>query len=299
MGIDGGGSTLRVVIVREDMQVVAQINGDTVNPSVIGHAAASSRIQTAVQAALAQAQLQLQDLGGAGVGIAGASVSHSARWLREVVSEIMPDVTSVLSSDLEIALVGAVGERQGVLVLAGTGSAGFGVNQAGQSLQVGGWGFLLGDEGSSYWIGMQALHILTRMSDGRDVSTSNFAELLLNALDLKSETEIIHWLYRSEQPRTREIAKLARIVINAAAEEIPMAMTICVNAAQELYLLCQTVVRRLEMERPTFAFAGGLLDNDNYVSQRLCRLLELSSRPVPLHPPVIGAALLAQIKSKA
>src|SRR6185295_15071152 len=123
---------------------------------------------------------QFQDLSGAGVGIAGASVIHSEDWLREVFSTIMPGVPFVPSSDLEIALVGALGERRGVLVLAGTGSAGFGINLAGQSLQVGGWGYLLGDEGSSYWIGMQALQMLTRLADGRADVVPVFSARFLN-----------------------------------------------------------------------------------------------------------------------
>jgi len=69
MGIDGGGSTLRVAIVREDLQVIAQANGNTVSPSIIGRDAAANRIQTAVQAALAEAQLKLGDLSGVGAGI--------------------------------------------------------------------------------------------------------------------------------------------------------------------------------------------------------------------------------------
>ena len=299
MGIDGGGSTLRVAIVREDLQVVAQANGDTVNPSVIGHDAAASRIHAAIQAALAQAQIQLHDLSGAGVGIAGASVSHSERWLREVFSAIMPDVPLVPSSDLEIALVGALGERQGVLVLAGTGSAGFGINRAGQSAQVGGWGYLLGDEGSSYWMGMQALQMLTRLADGRANHVPGFSERFLNVLGLESEKALIPWLYRSEQPRTRDVAQLARIVIEEAANGVQIAIDICDRAAQELRLLCGTITQRLDMQHPQIAFAGGLLDNDNFLSSRLCSLLGLEKRPVPLHKPVIGAALLAQIASRS
>jgi N-acetylglucosamine kinase-like BadF-type ATPase len=295
MGIDGGGSTLRVAIVREDLQVVAQANGDTVSPSLIGRDAAANRIQTAVQTALAQAQLQLADLNGVGAGIAGASVIHSESWLREVIATIMPGVPFIPSSDLEIALVGALGKRQGVLVLAGTGSAGFGINPAGDAIQVGGWGYLLGDEGSSYWIGMQAMQMLTRLADGRAADARGFSQLFLNALGMESEMDLIPWLYRAEQPRTRDVAQLARIVIEEAANGVQIAVDICDRAAQELLLLYRTITRRLDMPSPQIAFAGGLLDNDNFLSSRLCVLLGLERRPVPLYSPVIGAALLAQI----
>lgn len=299
MGIDGGGSTLRVAIVRDDLQIVSQAKGDTVSPSVIGRDAAASRIQVTVQSALEQGQLQLSDLSGVGVGIAGASVMHSEIWLRQVFSAIMPGVPVVSSSDLEIALVGALGVRQGVLVLAGTGSAGFGINRAGQSLQVGGWGYLLGDEGSSYWMGMQALQTLTRLTDGREVNIPGFSGRILKQLGLESEMDLIPWLYRSEEPRTRDVAQLARIVIEEAANRVQVAIDICERAAKELVLLCQTITRRLDMQNPPIAFAGGLLDNDNLLSRRLCSLLGLEKRPVPLYSPVIGAALLAQIELRS
>jgi N-acetylglucosamine kinase-like BadF-type ATPase len=248
---------------------------------------------------LTQANLQTVDISGVGIGIAGASVTHSEDWLRSVMTETLPDVPAMLSSDLEIALVGALGQRQGVLILAGTGSAGFGVNSAGQSAQVGGWGYLLGDEGSSHWIGMESLKVLTRVTDGREAAPPSFVERLLTALELKTEMELIPWLYRSEKPRTREVAQLARIVIEQAADGVPIAVRICESAAQELAVLYRTVIKRLNMHQPPTAFAGGLLENDNILSQRLCELLGLDARPVPLHPPVIGAALLAQIGLRA
>jgi N-acetylglucosamine kinase-like BadF-type ATPase len=211
----------------------------------------------------------------------------------------MPGVPFVPSSDLEIALVGAIGERQGVLILAGTGSAGFGINPAGDAIQVGGWGYLLGDEGSSYWIGMQALQMLTRLADGRENVLPGFSERFLKVLGMGSEMDLIPWLYRSEQPRTRDVARLARIVIEEAANGVQIAVDICDRAVQELRLLYRTIARRLDMQTPQIAFAGGLLDNDNFLSSRLCLLLGLEKRPVPLYSPVIGAALLAQIELRS
>ena len=77
---------------------------------------------------------------------------------------MLPAAQIALSSDVEIALVGALGQRLGIVVLAGTGSAAYGVNRAGDALLVGGWGYLLGDEGSGYWIGAEALRLLARAS---------------------------------------------------------------------------------------------------------------------------------------
>jgi len=298
LGIDGGGSNLRVVVTRADLTPVAQTFAETANPSVIGRDAAASRIQLAVQESLSQAGLVCLDLAGVCIGVAGASVAHSEAWLRQVLSPIVPGIPVALSSDLEIALVGANGARYGVLVLAGTGSAAYGVNRAGQSLQVGGWGYWLGDEGGSYWIGMKVLQRLARAADGRGIFPTDLKRQILTALGLSAELDLIPWLYHSDQPRTRAIAQLARLVLDAAAAGLPEALHITNAAAAELTLLCQAVMRELDMVEPSIAFAGGLLENDNILSQRLCDLLELPARPVPQYPPVIGAVLLAQTQVK-
>ncbi len=298
MGIDGGGSNLRVAITTDDLTPIASSYGETANPSVIGREASASRIHVVIHEALKQAGLDYPAIAGVGIGIAGASVAHSESWLREILATTLPNVPAVPSSDVEIALVGSNGERQGLLLLAGTGSAVFGVNVAGQSLQVGGWGYLLGDEGSSYWIGMRVLQLLARAADGRESCPPEFASQILAALALKSEADLIPWLYRSDQPRTRDIAQLARIVIENASSGVEVAAQIVQAAASELALLCRTAILRLDMENPRIAFAGGLLDNDNFLSTYLCQLLGLYQRPIPLYPPVIGAALLAQIMSK-
>jgi len=298
MGIDGGGSNLRVALTTDDLTLLAQVQGETANPSAIGYELASTRIRSAIRAVITQAALTPADITDVGIGIAGASATHSASWLREVVSAILPDVTVVLSSDAEIALLGALGERKGVLVLAGTGSVAFGVNASGQSLHVGGWGYLLGDEGSAYWIAKKALQALMRAADGRDVSLEDWGEQLLLTFGVHTETELALRLYHSDQPYTRQIAQLAPLVLEAAAEGVSMAVQIVENAAHELALLCRTVSYRLQMENPRIAFAGGLLENDNFLSDRLCRLLGLAERPIPLYPPVIGAVLLAQIRLK-
>jgi glucosamine kinase len=298
LGIDGGGSNLRVAITADDLTLIATSYGETANPSVIGREASAARIHAAVNEALSQAGLDHDDIVGVGVGIAGASVAHSESWLREIFATILPNVSAVPSSDVEIALVGANGERQGVLLLAGTGSAVFGVNAVGQSLQVGGWGYLLGDEGSSYWIGMRALQLVVRAADGRESCPPELTAQILAALALESEADLIPWLYRSDQPRTRDVARLARLVIENASAGVEAAVQIAEVATSELALLCRTVTRRLDMENPRIAFAGGLLDNDNFLSTFLCQLLDLEQRPIPLYSPVIGAALLAQISLK-
>lgn len=294
IGIDGGGSSLRVVVVNENMEVIAQQSGGTANPGIIGHDASAQLLRNTIRAALSE--ISPDDITGVGIGVAGASAVHSSQWLYEVVRDVTPHAHIVPSSDFEIALVGANGERQGLLLLSGTGSIAYGINEQGKSAQAGGWGYLLGDEGSGYWIGLQAIKLVTRAADGLIMPT-NFTKQILTTLELEKPSDLIAWLYRSETPRTRDIATLAPVVLDSVIHDLSAAQIVS-TAAHHLSQMASVVIQRLKMQKPKIAFAGGLLESDNPLSQQVCRLLELPSLPVPRYPPVIGAALLAKITEK-
>jgi len=292
MGIDGGGSGVRVVTATPDLAICGQSEGPAANPSVIGTDAAAVTIQAAMRAALDAAGLAADQIAAVGIGVAGAATTHSAGWLRQVVATVMPQARIISSTDYEIALVGALGRREGVLVLAGTGSLAYGVNAAGQSALAGAWGYLLDDAGSGYWIGIQALQAVARAADGRAPTTA-LTPALLGPLGLHEAQDLVPWLYRAAAPRTREIARLAPLVLEAAEAGDPVAEGIVSRASSELALAARTIIRRLDMDAPPIAFAGGLLTNDTLLSRRLCAALGLDAAPVPRYPPVIGAALLA------
>ncbi|MGQ9848859.1 MAG: BadF/BadG/BcrA/BcrD ATPase family protein [Aggregatilineaceae bacterium] len=295
MGIDGGGSHLRVAIVTPDLHTVAESQAGTANPVVIGPDAARAIIQATLRAALEAARLCPEQIAAVGIGIAGAAPCHSASavpWLRDVVTAVLPQTLVVPSADYEIALVGALGERVGVLVLAGTGSLAYGVNEAGESALAGAWGYLLDDAGSGYWLGRQALKAVARAADGRAPATA-LSDAVLSTLQLPDAYALVPWLYDREVQRTREVAALAPLVLAEAEAGDLVAADIVTRACDELTLAARTVIRRLGMESPPIAFAGGLLTAPNPLSRMLCRALDLPALPQPRYPPVIGAALLA------
>jgi N-acetylglucosamine kinase-like BadF-type ATPase len=289
MGIDGGGSQVRVAIVTRDLALCGSAEGGTANPNSGGRDAAAQHIQTAIRAALDDARIRANQITAVGVGIAGTVTARD--WARETIVGVLPDAAIHIASDFEIALVGAQGERRGVLILAGTGSVIYGVNGAGESAQVGGWGYLLGDEGSGYWLGLKALQAVVSAADGRAAPT-RLTAMILDALHLAEPQDLIQWVYAPEPSRIRDIARLAPLVL--AADDDPAAHKISMAGVAELAEAAQTVVRRLNISSPTYAFAGGLLSEANPLSMGLCAALGLAAIPVPKYPPVIGAALLAK-----
>lgn len=293
MGIDGGGSHLRVVIVDDNMRILAEQTGESANPNSIGQQAAAERIQSAISAALAT--VGRGTVNGVGVGIAGASARHAADWLESVLRPVLPDSRYALSSDEEIALVGARGRHDGVVLLAGTGSTAYGVGRDGRVFRAGGWGYLLGDEGSGYWIGLQALRAVTRHADGRLDSAGDLVSAMMARLGISTPDDLIAYVYREAKPA--DIAALTRDVL--ALPDDPHARAIIDHAAHHLAELAAHVADKLNFTTEAITFAGSLLTTQNPLSDAVVTALNLPLPPIIRYPPVIGAALLAKLKSHA
>lgn len=296
MGIDGGGSNLRVVITDEALNVIGKAHRGTANPSSIGHELSASRIRDAMREALLQAGNPIIDA--VSLGIAGASVDYARDWLISVVADVLPDARHIPASDNEIALVGARGERLGILLLAGTGSVAFGMNKHGESLQVGGWGYLLGDEASGFWLGNYALKLTIRDFDDTLDTPTNIPARVMETLELNHVHELLEWLYVPKPLRVADVAKLARIMLEEAEQGDPYALGKIEQGAAEMILLGKTLERRLSITEPHYVFAGGILSSDNLLSRKVAEGLTLDSLPLAKHEPVIGAALLAKLVSE-
>ncbi len=187
----------------------------------------------------------------------------------------------------------------GVAIISGTGSLAFGRNAAGQTARAGGWGYLIGDEGSGYAIARQALQAVARAWDGRGPQTA-IGDRLLAELGLAQPGELIQTVYG--RPQDREwLAGLARVAVAAADEGDPVACQIIDEAAAELATMCWAVANQLEMRTGSsplhLAMAGGLLANASAARDRVVQRLRargFERIEVQLVPdPVAGAVRLA------
>lgn len=294
VGIDSGGSTLRAAVTDSEMNVLAEVtHSETANPAVIGYDAVAGQVDAIVIEALHQVGVQRDEVCAIGLGIAGAAVDHAPDWLKAVGESVLPGALTVPCSDYEIALVGAHGRRQGVLILAGTGSVAYAVDESGRVAEAGGWGYLFGDPGSGYWLGMEGLRAVSAAADGNGPKTS-LSETLLSALNVETARAIIPRVYAKPQPPIREIASLAPLVLDAAQAGDRVSCDIVSAGVDVLAGIVEAVIRRLSMDAPRIGFAGGLLLAENPLSRGLCARLDLPDRPHPLYTPVVGAALLAR-----
>ncbi|HHV54635.1 MAG TPA: hypothetical protein GXX55_04220 [Firmicutes bacterium] len=212
-------------------------------------------------------------------------------------SEIRASRGVFVYHDSFTAWMAALAGRPGIVVIGGTGSVAYARNHAGEEAATGGWGHLMGDEGSGYWVAFQALSAATRAQDGRGPATLLVEELpaVVGKRDL---SELHGWIYSAAgRP---QYAGLAAAVGRAAARGDRVALDLLATAGQHLADLAVTVARKLTWEeKPVLiSYVGGLFNSgDPLLSSfraRIEQALGNEARVVaPRLHPVGGALLLA------
>ena len=292
IGIDGGGSTLRVGIYTKNMECLHLHElAETANPSVLGYSQAEELLRSSLTQTISDAGITSSKVHYVGAGMAGAA--QNPDWLRNVLTSVLSHAQITVAPDYEIALIGAHGKRYGMLVLSGTGSVAFGIDASGESAHSGGWGYLLDDGGSGYWLGLEMLRSATRVADGCMEKTGLYQQTFTH-LKISTPDELISWLYNPET-KNQEIAQMAPLVLACAATGDLEALRIVEDGAEQLYQLYLSVIKRLEFGGTPVMFAGGLLISDNLLRRLLMQKIGLEKVPTPKYSPVEGAALMANL----
>lgn len=229
------------------------------------------------------------------IGAAGISNPKTVPILTDAVRRTGYAGPLFLLGDQETALAGALGRPDGVILIAGTGSICYGKKEDGTAFRAGGWGHLIDDGGSGYAIGRDILSAVVRAQDGRGPATQ-LSEKVFEALGASSLQEVIAFTY-GRGTRKQEIAALAPLVTEAAGKGDGVALEICRKAAEELFLLAQTVQCRMGVSSGKLAMAGGILLKDPmiqalFLSRMKTRFPHISCQE-PEHDAAWGAALLA------
>jgi N-acetylglucosamine kinase-like BadF-type ATPase len=229
------------------------------------------------------------------VGIAGVDRPRDESVIRGVLKRLGHRDRARVVNDAVIALVAGAPARHGIVVLAGTGSIVYGQDPGGRIARAGGYGYLLADEGSAYWLGHQALRSAVRSADGRGPET-RLGALVLETLGAASVPDLVPRVYEQALPRF-EVAKLAALVQRAAdAGDLPAA-SLLDAAASELALGVHAAARRLAFGPDAFpvVLAGGAFKACPGLIGRLQGRVDLpGAEPVVLErEPASGAVALA------
>jgi N-acetylglucosamine kinase-like BadF-type ATPase len=299
LGIDAGGTKTVCLLADEHGVVVAEGRGPGANLHTAGELAVEKVLHEAMEAAIGGRPIRPAAIC---LGIAGVDRDDEARTVRAIMRRIGYQSQTLVVNDALIGLVAGARDDPGISINAGTGSIVYGRNARFVAARAGGWGHMIGDEGSGYWIGRESLAAVMRASDGRGPDTRLTADILAHfAVD--DESRLPRIVYDREQPRV-SVAALGPITQRVAAQGDAVAMRILERAAEELVLAARSVATRLEMRGDAFTFylAGGAFRVVPWLVDELQRrLVEVAPRAQTqvLHQePAVGAVWLALAEAR-
>ena len=293
IGIDGGGTKTVGLLADHAGHIIAKAESGASNYHAVGEERTKrvlsdviSQLTTGATAALESCTCCL--------GLAGVASSVDKEVIGRICDEMGLPENRILTHDAQIALIGGAEELSGVIIIAGTGSIVYGMDAAGREAQAGGWGHLLGDEGSGYDIARRAFQAVARAADGRGVPTQ-LSSLMLETLEFPQPRNLIPWIHSVSKDK---VAQFAGVVFVAANMNDSVAQGILDVAADELTLAARIVIDKLGFDQPfNLVLSGGIFSHQpTFVESLRNRLQDFSPDArvcLPKREPAYGAVLLA------
>lgn len=300
LGIDGGGTkTLAWLATADgDAAPLGVGLGGPGNFQAVGVEAALANLATAINAAFTDAGIPPGPVAAAVVGLSGSDREENRKILADwAAARNLARRFRVVNDALPIVAAGSP-DGWGIGLISGTGSLCFGQAADGRQARSGGWGYLFGDEGSAYALGVAGLRAAAKAADGRGPET-RLLDGLLKHFRISDPADLVRAAYPLAADRA-QIASLASIVSEAAAMNDEVALAIFDTAGAELSAMVRAVAQSLDLDRAVFplALAGGALCGNLILRISLeehLRRLNLVMAPVVLvKQPVAGAVRLAQ-----
>jgi N-acetylglucosamine kinase-like BadF-type ATPase len=290
LGIDAGGTKTVGLLADEGGRVLREARGDGANLQTHGELEVEKVFHSVIEQLSEDVRFDAVC-----IGIAGVDRPREEAVVKGILRRLGLRERVQVVNDAVIALVAGAAERFGIVVLAGTGSIAYGLSRSGRSARAGGYGYLLADEGSAYWLGHQALRAVVRAGDGRGPRTTLEA-LIFEALGIASAAELLPLVYEKGMPKYR-IARLAPLLETARNAKDAVAGQILDEAARELALAARTVAAALGLGDEPFpvVLAGGVFKASPTLPASLARHLEMPrAQPRLLEAePATGAVTLA------
>lgn len=274
LGIDAGGTKTVCLLADDRGHVVAEARRSGANLQAVGELEVEKVLHEVMDEAIGE-----RDITPAAIclGIAGVDRPDDSGIVRGIMKRIGYKARIVIVNDALVALEAGAPGQPGVVVISGTGSISYGRDARGQAARSGGWGYVLGDEGSGYWIGRAALRAVLREADHRGSATI-LTPLLLKHFGVAQPQGLIHHVYNTNL-KPSAIGALATSVQAAFSEGDQVAAGILRGAANELEASALSVARRLELIGHEFAFilAGGIFKAVPWLQQELERRLPIAA----------------------
>lgn len=297
IGIDGGGTRTRGILYKNGVEVAKAFAGTT-RVGTVGVGESCERLLNVISDLCAQADIDSVELDAVVIGLAGVWLEEEKKRSAHLLKTLARGQKITLNdliviSDAELALEGAFGGENGIVMIVGTGSIAIGKTSKGNFVRCGGWGIELDDEGSGAWIGKEGLTAIVRSIDGRGnptIITKQFAEMFPN-IDLDNPRTIV----KAYAERSFEYHMLTPIVMKAAEEGDPVCLEIIQRAAYHLMELLEAILKNYKVKSIPVCLMGGIIENDTLLAKMLYERIDnhkIFNRVEPKHTALEGGLAL-------
>jgi N-acetylglucosamine kinase-like BadF-type ATPase len=298
LGVDGGGTKSIGLVADPTGHILTRRESGASNVNVVGLDGAARSLAKVITDCCDDVRCPPDELSCVVLALAGAGDDVSRKRIKDAVNNLFVKegrrpLSVIIESDARAALEGAFDGSPGVVIIAGTGSVVIGKNNSGELLTVGGWGRILGDEGSGFFVGREAVRVVALQMDRRGEATK-LKDMLAETYKWQTRADIIHAVYQEKF----ELSRLAPIVLEAAAQHDIVSQKLLQTAALQLAEQARVIVMQMGILRKIgLVMVGGLIDHENVYSNtlhmKLLKLLPQVDVRQPIHSPAHGAVLIA------
>jgi N-acetylglucosamine kinase-like BadF-type ATPase len=305
IGMDGGGTKTHGIISDLDGNPFAEVIGGSANFQMLGVDVVARSILKLILELVQKVGCDFHDVKIIVIGLAGAGKEEDKSKIYNGIVKIANEYNLklpklIIETDARIALEGALMGGAGIVLISGTGSVMFAKDVNGEIHRVGGWGRFIGDEGSGFTIGREALRAVAKFIDGRGEKTI-LKDLIFEKFKITDLREVVSKIYSGEF----DLASVAPIVMEAGEIGDEIATKILDDACYELLTHIKAMLGKSNFgERVKLVLMGGVLRNENYLSRKLKKEITKNFPQIdliePMASPAYGAIVYAKnlIKNK-
>lgn len=300
LGVDGGGTKTCFVVIAADGTERARHTAATAYHLQIGVDGLRARLEEGVARVLRDAGAERAAVTHAFFGLpAYGEDNRIERALDAMPRSILGHDRYGVGNDMICGWAGGLAGADGIGIVAGTGSIGYG-ERRGRAVRAGGWGELFSDEGSAHWIARRMLNLFSRQSDGR-LPRGPLYDIVRAHFDLADDLDLCGAVLTGDAAARDRIAALSPLAREAADRGDAAAIALFDQAVDELVAIAEAIRRPLEYARGEpvpLSYSGGVFRAGERVLARFAERLAAAwpdyRLQAPIHDPAVGAALYAQ-----
>jgi|Deesub1362B_J571_1020462.scaffolds.fasta_scaffold00005_30 N-acetylglucosamine kinase-like BadF-type ATPase len=287
IGVEGGGSYTRTAILGlDEMDVIGYAVGGPSNYHNIGLSNTVENIKLTIMKALGQ--VKNYEIKAISLGLPALNTRFDWDRVSHSLNEIFPNYRIILAHDVHIALYACTLGKPGILVVSGTGSNIYGYKD-GEYYYSGDLGWLIGDEGSAFWVGRKLLNLIAKVYDGR-WHIPGILKKFLTMMDMNDFEELLDWIYGEKEGYVEKTASIAKIACELA-DDYPEVLDIIKSGINEIINGIEAVYKRMNIADVDTYYVGGMFNCSIYrntFKEHLHRRLGIDIKPVN-RLPLTGA----------